>query len=78
MNGETGTSVDIFIVIDREFTTTFTFLMNIHSQIYCCSTLTDLLNTTIFAGKKIKIVPNCAMNFIRFNAYGSISSSDYV
>ena len=45
------------------FTTTFTF------------TFTDLLYTTIFAGKKVNIVSNLKIDFMRFNAYGKISSS---
>ena len=75
MNGETDTFADIFIVIDREFMTTLP--MNIHFQISWCNTFTDKLYTTIFAGKKINIVPNFAMNFMRFNVYGR-SSSGYV
>ena len=58
MNGETGTSADIFIVFDREFTTTCTFSMNSHSQIYWCNTFTEILYPIIFEGKKINIVPN--------------------
>ena len=69
MNAETVTFADIFIVINRVFTATFT-LMNIHSQIYWCNSFTDILNTVIFAGKKINVVPNFTMNFMRFNVYG--------
>ena len=78
MNEEASTFADIFIVINRMFTTTFTFSMNIHSQIYWCNTFTDILYTAIFAGKKINIVPNFIMNFMRFNVYGRIGSSGYV
>ena len=75
MNGETGIFADTFIVINRVFTTTFTFSVNTHSQIYLCNTLTDILYTTIFAGKKINIVLNFTMNFKRFNVYVRIGSS---
>ena len=34
--------------------------------------------TTIFSVKKINIVHNFTMNFMRFNVYGGISSSGYV
>ena len=77
MNGETSTFADIFIVINRVFTTTFTFLMNINSQVYCCNSFTDILYTAIFAGKKINIVSNFTMNFMRYNVYGKIGSSGY-
>ena len=78
MNGETGTCADIFTVINKVFTTTFTFSINIHSQIYWCNTLTDIFYTAIFAGKKINIVPDFTMNFMIFNVYGRIGSSGYV
>ena len=78
MNGETSTFADIFIAIDGEFTTTFTFSMNINSQIYWCNTFNDIFYTTILAGKKINIVPNFTKTFMRFNVYGRISSSGYV
>ena len=44
-------------MIDWVFTTTFTFSMNIQSQIYLCYTFTDILYTAIFQDKKINIVP---------------------
>ena len=78
MNREIVTFADIFIVTQREFTTTFAFPMNIHSQIYWCNTFTNMLYTTIFAGKKVNIVPNFKINFMRFNVHGRISSSSYV
>ena len=78
MNGKTRTFADIFVVINRVFTTTFAFLMNIPSQIYWCNTFTDILYTAIFADKKINVVPNFAMNFMRFNIYGRIDFSGYV
>ena len=78
MNGETRTFEDVFIVINRVFTTTFTFLMNIRSQVYWCNVFTDILYTAIFAGKKINAVPNFTISFMRFNIYGRIDSSDYV
>ena len=34
--------------------------------------------TTIFSVKKINIVHNFTMNFMRFNVYGGISSSGHV
>ena len=78
MNGETGNFADIFVMINRVFITTFTFSINIHSQIYWCNTFTNILYTATFAGKKINIVPNFTMNFIRFNVYLRIGSFGYV
>ena len=76
--GKTYTFADIFIVVNNVFTTTFTYLMNIHSQIYWCNTFTDIFYTTISAVKKINIVPNFTMTSIRFNVYGRIDSFCYV
>ena len=63
MNRETGTFPDTFVVIDRGFTTTFTFSTNIYSQIYWCNTFTDILYTTMFANKKVDIVLQVMFDF---------------
>lgn len=69
-NVETGIFEDIFIVIDRVLITTFTFFMDIPSQIFWCYTFTGILYTAILAGKKVNMVPNFTMN-----VYGRVSSS---
>ena len=56
MNGEACTFADIFMVINRVFTTTSTFSMNIHSQI--SYTFTDTFYTSTVTGKKINIIPH--------------------
>ena len=70
LNGETCTFADIFIVIDGAFTTTFTFWMNV---LKFTGVILSQTYTTIFASKKINIVPNFTMNSRRFIVYGRIS-----
>ena len=56
MNEDYEIFADIFIVINRVFSITFTYSMNKHSQIYWCNTFTDMLYTAFFAGKKMVTV----------------------